>query len=754
MTIRKATILGAGNMGSQIASLLVNAGLQVKMLDIVIDDNEPNKLSKVAYDRIADKRKGQLFSDKFVGNLSYGNFETDLKDESDSDLFIEAVSEELEIKHDLWTKVGKVAKEDAILTSNTSGIPIHEVASVLKPEQQERFLGFHFFNPPRHMKLIEIIPHSGTNEDVVSELRDFTINTLGKGVVVANDVNGFVGNRVGVYSMMDIINRAEKEGISISEVDAITGPVIGRPKTATYRLADLVGVDIAYHVATGMREDPAEEEYFVVPKSIEKLMELGNLGNKSKQGFYKREGKKEFLTFNPDTEDYSAAKEVNLPILDELGRNLSKNFQTIFNAEDKTGKFLWTTLSNLLYYSAINVPKATDDYKNIDRALIWGFGWKVGPFQIWDMIGFEEVKNKLREEHGELPEWVEKRTNKFYDENESLVQVKSLNDYVSESIWEKEKISDLQATSDNILIYTMRTPSNTITAEFSDDLQKAVNYLETSDYRAMVIHSEGKNFCVGANLADIATEIREGRAKESVSQMVDSLHQAVSAVKYSNKPIVTAAKGQALGGGAELLLHSPYVVAATETYIGLVEAGVGLVPSGGGLSELAERIYVQNLERADEIRLLKKAFMGVATAKVSRNAYDAIAMGYLRDTDMIVANEDLVLEAAIKKADLEASYNYIPQAPKRFSVEGTNFYAIALAQLDAMIVGNFASEYDAEIGKHIASILSGGRVPLNTLANKEYIMSLEKEAFIELCNNQKTLDRMEHMLKTKKPLRN
>lgn len=754
MTINKVTVLGAGNMGSQIAALFVNAGLKVQLLDIVIDEANPNKLSKGAYERITHPKKGMLYDPQFASNLSYGNFNDDLNEASDSDLFVEAVSEVVEIKHDLFAKVSKVAKNTAILTSNTSSIPIKDVASVLPAEQQARFLGLHFFNPPRHMKLVEIIPHEGTKPETVEQLSTFTQNVLGKGVVETNDVSGFVANRIGVYALMDVMDRAEKMGLSMSEVDALTGPVIGRPKTATYRLMDLVGVDIAHHVAKGMIADPAESEIYVIAPSAETLVEKGFLGNKSKQGYYKRDGK-DIYEFDFATEDYVPVKKVFLPFLEKLGRNLNANLTTIFEAQDdEVAKFVWDSLANVIYYSATNVPVATGDYKNIDRAMVWGYNWKLGPFQLWDAIGFDKVKARLKETFGSLPQWIEDRTTPFYEENETISQVPGLMTHVKGTVWQNPNVSDLYVADNNVLILVMRTPNNTFTYDFSLDVIMAVDTLNNSQYRAMVLYSEGPNFSLGANVGDMSKLIQEGKVDSDISELVDVVQGATSALKYAEKPIVTATKGRALGGGAELLLHSPYVVAAAESYIGLVEIGVGLVPSGGGLAELAERVYVKKLERAEEIAQLKAVFNNVIFAKVSSNAYDAKRLGLLKETDLIIQNEELVLEAALKKADLEASYNYIPKPRLEYAVEGSNFRAIAQAQLASLVTGDFATEYEGVIGTEVATIIAGGDVPLGVTVDQTYLLSLEKQAFLKLCKNEKTLERMLHMLKTKRMLRN
>ena len=753
MSIRKVTVLGAGNMGSQIASLLVNAGLQVKLLDIVIDEEDPNKLSKAAYDRITHPKKGQLFDRGNAHNLSYGNFNEDLSENSDSDLFIEAVSEKLDIKHDLWSKVAKIAKPSAILASNTSGIPIEKIASVLDDEAAGRFVGLHFFNPPRFMKLVEIIPHSKTSQETVAKLEEFSTHTLGKGVVHAKDVSGFVANRIGVYALVDVMKRAEEKGYNPVEVDAMTGPVIGRPKTATYRLADLVGVDIAYHVASGMLANPEEQDFYVLPESTKVLMDKGYLGNKTKQGYYKREGK-QFFYYDSKNDQYLPSEKPQIPFLKELGRNLQENLATIFEAEDEDGQFIWESLENVLYYSAINVPKATDDYKNVDRSLVWGFNWKLGPFQIWDTIGFDAVKERLKERFGSLPQWIEDRQEPFYNKGEGISAVSGLQDHVKGSLWQNKGISDLYEADNDLLIFVLRTPNNTITNDLCGDLQKAVQTLEEKDYRGMVIYSEGPNFSLGANLADMRVLIQNGEQDAKIGSMIDDLHNGVLAIKHANKPVVTAARGRALGGGCELLLYSPFVVAAAESYIGLVEMGVGLLPAGGGLAELAERVYLKGNERGQELKDLSKAFRYVSQAKVSQNAYEAKRMGILKDTDLIVANEELILEAALKKADLEASYNYVPIPVREYPVEGSNFLALAKSDIKTLQSGHFASEHDGIIATAVAKVLAGGNIPLGTTVNQKYLMSLEREGFIALSKTEKTYERIVHMLETKRPLRN
>lgn len=752
MTIKKASILGAGVMGSQIAAVLVNAGLEVELLDIVIDENDKNKLSKGAYDRITHPKKGLLFDPSFASNVTYSNFTDALEKQSDSDLFIEAVAEKVDIKHDLWSKVAKIAKKDAILATNTSGIPIEVIAKALDDETRKRFVGMHFFNPPRFMKLVELIPNTKTSQETMDSITDFTVNKLGKGIVPANDVSGFIANRIGTYSSMDIMKRADQAKLSIQEVDVLTGEYIGRPKMGTFKLGDMVGLDIAYNVTKGMMQDAAEKEFFSVPPMLEKMIQAGYLGNKTKQGAYKKEGRNRFV-IDPETMEYKPLEKVNLPIQKELGRSLKKNLQVIFNSTEKEGIFLWETLRNVMYYSALNVPKAANDYKNIDRAMVWGYNWKLGPFQLWDIIGFEQVKNRMKDELGSLPGWIENKRDDFYQAGDTLSYVPAIETKIEKEIWNKVD-TNLSVVNDDQLLLKMQTPANSITPGFSQDLADAVEYLESNNYSSMVLYSNGANFCVGANLMGMRQAIEEGKVNELVGPGVDILQGAIKRVRYSKKPIVTAAQGRALGGGAELLLASPFVVAAAETYMGLVEVGVGLIPSGGGLAELTERILKDDDVPANRFARLAKLVQNVSSAYVSMNAYQAKAAGFLRDTDVIVQNDEQRVYAALELAKFYSKYGYQVAKKYTYLAPGRDFKSIVESNLDAMRLGHFISDYDMEVGLSVADIVAGGDLPRNTYINHDYLLSLEKNNFLKLSGNQKTYERIAHMLETKRPLRN
>ena len=489
MTIRKATVLGAGTMGSQIAALLVNAGLKVKLLDIVIDENDPNKISKKAYEVITNPKRPQLFDLSFASNLSYGNFNEDLQDD-DADIYIEAVKEEVDIKHQIWDQVKKVANNDAVFATNTSGIPIEAIAEVFDDSDKERFFGMHFFNPPRIMKLVEIIPNKQTHSAVVERVQTFAEDVLGKGVIVANDVPGFVANRVGTQTMNDIMYRAEQQGFSITEVDALTGRSIGRPKMGTYGLSDLVGLDIAMAVIKGLQKIPEEQPFFKDVTLSEKLAENGALGNKTKQGFYKKVNKQRYV-YDEQQNDYVEPKQPQLEILGHFSKDLASNLDVIFNAQDDAGVFLWETLRNNFYYSALNVPKAAEDFKDIDRALVWGFNWKLGPFQLWDLMGYERVKSRMKEELGQLPDWIEQRNEAFYAEGESIERVTPVTAYIDSELWDRSD-SNLSIANKDQLLLKLQSKNNVISNSFLSDLLEAL-MLENEDFTSMVIYAGGNN---------------------------------------------------------------------------------------------------------------------------------------------------------------------------------------------------------------------------------------------------------------------
>ncbi|PCF89603.1 3-hydroxyacyl-CoA dehydrogenase/enoyl-CoA hydratase family protein [Staphylococcus intermedius] len=753
MTIRKVTVLGAGTMGAQLAAVLVNAGLKVKLLDIVIDDNDPNKISKAAYDKITHPKKPLLFDLALAPHLTYGNFRDDLADD-DADLYLEAVKEDLEVKHQLWQQVAQTAKPEALFATNTSGIPIEAIAKVFGPEDKKRFFGLHFFNPPRIMKLVELIPNTKTDENIVQYVQTFTQEVLGKGVIVVNDVPGFVANRIGTQTMNDIMYRAEQQGFSITEVDALTGKIIGRPKTGTYALSDLVGLDIAVSVIRGLQQVPEEAPYFHDIQVVNTLYEAGALGRKTKQGFYKKDCKqKQRLVYDVEKQDYVPVTQPELPILASFNKDLAHNLDVIFNATDPAGQFLWETLRNNFYYAAVNVPKATDDFRDIDRALVWGFNWKLGPFQLWDLMGFDRVKSRIEAELGALPDWIQQVEAGFYQDGQTIDYVTPIEQQLDELLWQRRD-SQLAIINEQQLLLKLQSHNNVITDAFNDDLVEAIDLLENEPYSSMVIYADGPHFSVGANLYEMKKAHETGQVDELIAPAIDQLHTSFNRLKYSEKPVVTAIQGRVLGGGCELVLHSPFVVASSETYMGLVEAGVGLLPSGGGLAEMSDRILQTSHMMNDKQASMTQFLMTVGLAKVSTNAFEAQRYGYLRPTDTIIFNQERRVEIALQRAQYEADAHYIPTPKRQYIALGEDFLALAQGQLDAQRLGHYISDHDYDIALRIATVLSGGDLPRNTYINQRYIQKLEKVHFLDLIKTEKTYERIAYMLKYGKPLRN
>ncbi|PCF60885.1 3-hydroxyacyl-CoA dehydrogenase [Staphylococcus delphini] len=753
MTIRKVTVLGAGTMGAQLAAVLVNAGLKVKLLDIVIDDNDPNKISKAAYEKITHPKKPLLFDLALAPHLTYGNFQDDLADD-DADLYLEAVKEDLEVKHQLWQQVAKTAKPEALFATNTSGIPIEAIAKVFSPEDKKRFFGLHFFNPPRIMKLVELIPNAETDPTIIDNVQTFTQEVLGKGVIVVNDVPGFVANRIGTQTMNDIMYRAEQQGFSITEVDALTGKIIGRPKTGTYALSDLVGLDIAVSVIRGLQQVPEEAPYFHDIQVVNTMYEAGALGRKTKQGFYKKDRKhKQRLVYDVEQQDYVPVTQPELPILASFNKDLAHNLDVIFNATDTAGQFLWETLRNNFYYAALNVPKATDDFRDIDRALVWGFNWKLGPFQLWDLMGFDRVKMRIEAELGTLPEWIQQIDEGFYGECDTIEYVTPIEHQLDKILWQRRD-SQLAIVNDKQLLLKLRSQNNVITDAFNDDLVEAIDLLENEPYSSMVIYADGPHFSVGANLYEMKKAHETRQVDELIAPAIDQLHASFNRLKYSEKPVVTAIQGRVLGGGCELVLHSPFVVASSETYIGLVEAGVGLLPSGGGLAEMSDRILQTSHMMNDKQASMTEVLMTIGLAKVSTNAFEARRYGFLRPTDTIIFNQERRVEIALQRAQFEADAHYMPTPKRQYIALGQDFLALAQGQLDAQRLGHYISDHDYNIALRIATVLSGGDLPRNTYINQRYIQKLEKVHFLELIKTEKTYERIAYMLKHGKPLRN
>ena len=787
--IRKVAVLGAGTMGAAIAAHCANAGLKVELLDIAPEDGEDkNAVVRGGYDRMVKARPAALMAKDVAKRIRTGNFDDDLDRISDADWIVEAILERLEPKRDLAEKIEALAREDAIISSNTSGIPLHQISEGRSDSFKRRFLGTHFFNPPRYLKLLEIIPTEDTDEEVVEKVRSFGERVLGKGGVIAKDTPNFIGNRLGSFAGMQAVTYALENGYTIEEVDAITGPLIGHPKTATFRLNDTVGLDIAVGVAENLYEavpeDESREDLKPHPK-LKEMQEKNLLGNKTGAGFYKRgkrDGKTVFDVLDLDTFEHKPAEDPEVPIMDQargqgdLGARL--RFLIEKADEDRHAEYIRDTLYPYMAYASRRLPEISDTLEDADHAMEWGFAHQTGPFRTWDLLGVRETVEKMGALGIEVGRWVDEilegGNERFYKtENGRELQFSPVSKeyepvredpmYVSlDGLREEGKelarndSASLLDLGDGVLCLEFHSKGNSLDAGVTEIGSRALEALERDEWVGLVIGNEGKNFSVGANLGEVAHAVHNGML-DQVGQSVSALQDLLMGFRFAPKPVVAAPRGQTLGGGLEVCLHSDRVVAAGETYMGLVEAGVGLIPAGGGTKEMARRLVSRPMATAPDtpaLPFLNKAFETIAMAKVSASAVEARDLGFLEEDDRIVMNADHLISAA-KREVLDLADGYAP--PER---DG-NVYASGASARSALVMGirtlqwgRYASEYDGVIAGHTAKVLTGGNLTLPQWVSEEYLLDLEKEAFLELLKNEKTHERIEGMLKTGKPVRN
>ena len=786
--IRRVAVLGAGTMGAAIAAHCANAGLEVDLLDIVPDGPDKNAVVEAGFDRMKNARPAALMSEAVAERIALGNFADDFERVGEADWVLEAVIEKLEPKRELMQRVESVAREDAIISSNTSGIPLHEIAEGRRQVFRRRFLGTHFFNPPRYLKLLEIIPTAETDPEIVELVRSFGERVLGKGGVIAKDTPNFIGNRLGSFTGMQSARYAFENGYGIEEVDAITGPLIGHPRTATFRLKDQVGLDISVGVAENLiasaPEDESREELEPHPR-LKEMIDSNLLGNKSGAGFYKRtkrEGKTVFDVLDLETFEHRPPENPEIPIAREareqgpLGARLRFLIQQA--DEDRHARFIRDTLLPYLAYTSRRVPEISDTLEDVDHAMEWGFVHQTGPFRTWDLLGVRETADRMEAMGLDLGPWVKEMLEagyeSFYEQEgtRELVYSPVEKEYLPvredpmvislERLREEGKELDrndsasLLDLGEGVLCLEFHSRGNSIDAAVVEMGNRALGLLERDDVVGLVIGNEGRNFCVGANIGEISASAKNGNLDE-VGDRVEAFQHLLMGLRFAPKPVVAAPRGQTLGGGLEVCLHSDRVVAAGETYAGLVEAGVGLIPAGGGTKELARRIVSPPLRTAPNtppLPFLQKAFETIALAKTSSSALEAREMGFLEEDDRVVMNADHLLSAARREV-LDLADGYIP--PER----GRNVYAAgktARAALEVAIKtvqwGRYASSYDGVIAAHVARALTGGDLSLPQWVPEEYLLGLEKEAFLDLAKNEKTHARIDHMLESGKPLKN
>ena len=803
--IEKAVVLGAGTMGSRIAAHFANAGLPCILLDIVPPNlpadapaGERNKIVRAGLDAAKKSKPAAFFTAALADKISVGNFDDDLARCAEADWIIEVVAENLEIKRKLLARVAQFRKPGAIVTTNTSGLPVHLIAEGMPEEFQQHWAGTHFFNPPRYLKLVEVIPGPKTSKEVVDSLSEFCDRRLGKGVVVAKDTPNFIANRIGTFSMLNALRLMGSLGMTVEEVDACTGPAVGWPKSATFRTADIVGLDVLVHVVKNIYETaPNDEsrESYKVPALVEEMVKRGWLGDKTGQGFYKKvkgEGEKEILTLDVNTLEYRARQKARFASL-EMGKAIEDTRDRLRalvgpvlegQKGDKAQQFLWGSLSEMCLYAARRVPEISDNVVDVDRALRWGFAWELGPFEIMDAIGVKEFAGQVQKEGRTLPPVIERilasgrkgfyesekgtttvfdigsGTSKKVEEPKGVIILKSLKDASREV--ERNSGASLIDLGDGVVCCEFHAKMNAIGADLIAMLHKGLKRLET-DFDAMVIANQAVNFSVGANLMLVLVGAQE--------QEWDELHMAVKqfqninlAIKYAPKPVVAAPQGLALGGGCEVSLHAAKIQAAAEAYIGLVEAGVGLIPGGGGTKEMMIRAneHAAGGEDLDLFHALKPVFEAIAMAKVGTSAEECRDLGYLRREDGVSMNRDRLVADAKEAALALVRGGYKPLAATwqegaqttQIRVLGEQFLAGAKLAIHMMLRGGYASEYDAHVGRKLASILAGGPLTSPQMVSEQYVLDLEREAFVSLCGEKRTQERIAHTLKTGKPLRN
>jgi 3-hydroxyacyl-CoA dehydrogenase len=799
--IKKVAVLGSGVMGSRIACHFANIGVEVLLLDIVpreLTEKESKKglslETPVVRNRIVNEAltaaiKGKpaaLYHKEFASRIETGNFDDDFEKIKECDWILEAVVERLDIKKIVFEKVDQLRKEGSIVTTNTSGIPIQMIVEGRSEDFKKHFCGTHFFNPPRYLRLLEIIPGADTKAGLVDFLMHYGDLFLGKKTVLCKDTPAFIANRVGIYAMAGIFKLMSEMDLTIEEVDLLTGPATGKPKTGTFRLSDLVGLDTTVHVLNGIRDNCPNDEQrglFQAPDFIKKMIDNKWLGDKTGQGFYKKtrdnDGKRLILSLNLEKMEYREKIRPQIPSLKLVKNttNLSKKMNTLFKAEDKGGEFTRKSNLGLWAYVSHRIPEIADELYQIDDAICAGFGWEKGPFALWDMIG---VKNTLDMFEGEgltVADWVKEMVNAGHETfykvekgqphyyqpssksyqpvpgTESLIILENIHD--SKKVWGNSEASVLDL-GDGVLNVEFHSKMNSIGEGNLKAIHHAIEYAEQHNYNGVVIANEGPNFSVGANIMLMLMMASQGEWDE-LNLAVKTFQDTSMKIRYSNVPVVVAPHAMTLGGGCEFTLHSDMAVAGAETYIGLVEVGIGVLPGGAGTKEMALRAADRYKEDATlGINVIQEALMNIATAKVSTSAEEARDLGILRTTDKIVVNQERRIKEAKEAVLFMAEEGYVAPTPrKEIPVLGRNALASLYAGIAGMQYGHYASEHDALIARKIAYVLCGGDVSAEmTKVSEQYLLDLEREAFLQLAGERKTMERMQQMLQTGKPLRN
>ncbi len=799
--IRRAAVLGAGVMGANIAAHLANVGIPVYLMDIVpkeLTDEESKKgltlESPAVRNRLAQQAKNNLpskgqmrplYDNSFVDLITVGNFEDNMEWISECDWVIEVIVENMDIKKKFYPNVEKHWKKGSIVSTNTSGLSINEMVSETSDQFKQHFLGTHFFNPPRYMKLLEIIPHEKTSKDVIDFMSRFCERVLGKGVVFAKDTPNFIANRMGTYTMMVTMKTMQEKGMSIEEVDSIAGAPMGNPKTATFRTGDLVGLDVLYHTINTVyqnTQDPKEKETMEVPDFLQKMVEeKGWLGDKTGQGFYKKEKTPEGtkrMALDYNTLEYRERQKPSFDIIKDVkDMDLEDRLQRLYDDDGKVGDFVRTVAKRTVLFAASRIPEIADDVVNLDRGVKWGFNRRVGPFEMFDAIGVKKIVDDAKKEGYEIPPLVNALLEKGYEtfykkidhkwhffdletkeyqpvpfspEEIDLALLKEQN----KLIMEEPGHGSLIDLGDGITCLEMHTPRQAISPEFTKFIFKAIDETE-KNYRGMVISNQADNFCVGANVLSVLMGAQSGEWDE-LKQGVKDFQDACMRIKYSRIPVVAAPFGQTLGGGMEICLHANRVQAAAETYMGQVEMGVGLLPGGGGNKEVLLRQIegIPEKVKTDMMPFVQKALEYILQATVATSAFEAKSFNFLRDTDNVTVNRDFLIHDAKNTVLAMLQEGWQTPRPKPITVTGKYGMGAIVGGLKVFEWGKFMSEHDRLIGEKVGRVLTGGYLEPNTQVSEQYLLDVEREAFVELCAEQKTQERIQHLLTTGKPLRN
>jgi 3-hydroxyacyl-CoA dehydrogenase len=802
--IEKAAVLGAGTMGARIAAHLANAGVPCFLLDLVPAELTPqeqraglspaspavrNRIVRAGFEAARKARPAAFFTPETARLVTIGNFEDNLAWCAEVDWILEAVAEDLAIKRKLLERVEGFRRPGTIVTTNTSGLPVAQIAEGRSEDFAAHWAGTHFFNPPRYLKLVEIIPGPKTAPEVLETLAGFCDRQLGKGVVFAKDTPNFIANRIGTFAMLNALRLMLALEMTIEEVDACTGPELGRPKSATFRTADIVGVDVLAHVVRNLDQNVRDEsrELYRLPPFIEEMLRRGWLGEKAGRGFYqrvRRAGADEILTLDWRNMDYRPREKPRLASLDaakmiEDGRErLRALLRPGLEGKggDKATKFLWGAVSQACLYAARRVPEIAETIVEIDRAMRWGFGWELGPFETWDAVGVAEMAGALEREGAPAPPLVARllasgrksfyesaagRTS-FFDlgagamkpvsQPAGIIFLAALKE--QSKLVESNAGASLVDLGDGVVCCEFHTKMNAIGADIATMLHAGVRRLET-DFDAMVIANQGENFSVGANLVLLLVAAQE-QEWEEIDLAVRQFQQVNLALKYAARPVVAAPHGMALGGGCEISLHARRIHAAAESYLGLVEVGVGLIPAGGGTKEMLIRAneHAAGGDNLDLFHALKPVFETIAMAKVATSAEEARQTGFLRPADLVAMNRDRLIADAKQTALALLRAGYHPPAPAPIRVLGEEFLAAAKLAVHMMVRAEYATEYDAVVARKLAEVLAGGSLSAPQAVGEQYILDLEREAFVSLCGERKTQERIAHTLKTGKPLRN